>query len=942
MFAAWITRQLVSDGVVLGMVFGLVAMGIVLVYRSTRVINFAVANLGLVGSGLWALLGRQYNVPFWLCAVIAIVVGLLYGALIELAIIRRLFAAPRVIVLVATIGISQLSMLVLIALPDIDVPGAKFPVPIGREFIVAGIRIRGPQLTIAIVVPIIAVALGWILNRTALGKAVKASADNADLARLAGISPKAVSTAVWAIGGALATVSLALLGGQSGSSNNLQALGPSTMVRALAAAVLAGMFSFPRAFAAGIAIGIIEQVVRFNMLDKPGVFDMLIFLFVLGAVHRQSRSGVAEAKTFSYASKVRPVPERVRSIWWVRSLDRIGFIVLGIGAVILPLVVSQPSRHLTYTIILTFTICALSLTVMTGWAGQLSLGQMAFAGIGAYLTARLVHGLDFDLRIGTFRLLKAGVQPLPFPLAIVIAVLVTAAIAALVGVTSLRVRGLYLAVTTFAFAFAATQYIFRLPIMRGRAKDSVTFKRTPIFGIDVTKQRPYYYVVLIVTVAVVATIGRLRRSGIARTTIAVRDNPDTAAAYTVSASRVKLRAFALGGGLAALGGALFAANVQTIPTDRFFMVEDSLRLVAVVVIGGIGSVGGAVIGATWVIGLPALFPGNDIVPLLTSSVGLLLLLLYFPGGFVQLGYALRDAIVRAVERRLPPVPPKQIHDVPPALVHCRRPALASGTPALRARDVTVRFGGNIAVHGATIEVTAGEIVGLIGTNGAGKSTLMNAISGFVPSTGGIEIFGTDVSNVAPFRRAGHGLGRTFQAATLFPELTVTETLLVALEAKYRTGSIVTTIVSPAAARRERARRSQAAEIIDFLGLGRYADAHISDLSTGTRRIVELAGLLALDARLLCLDEPTAGLAQRETEAFGPLILNIRRELQAAMLVIEHDMPLIMSISDRVYCLESGQVIAEGSPTEVRNNLAVIASYLGTDQRAIERSGTTSS
>ena len=129
----------------------------------------------------------------------------------------------------------------------------------------------------------------------------------------------------------------------------------------------------------------------------------------------------------------------------------------------------------------------------------------------------------------------------------------------------------------------------------------------------------------------------------------------------------------------------------------------------------------------------------------------------------------------------------------------------------------------------------------------------------------------------------------------------------------------------------------ASDLIDFLGLGRYADIFVAELSTGTRRIVELAGLLALDAQILCLDEPTAGLAQRETEAFGPLLKQIQLELNATMIVIEHDMPMIMALSDRVYCLEAGQVIAEGTPTEVRNDPRVVASYLGTDDRAIDRS-----
>jgi ABC-type branched-subunit amino acid transport system ATPase component len=215
---------------------------------------------------------------------------------------------------------------------------------------------------------------------------------------------------------------------------------------------------------------------------------------------------------------------------------------------------------------------------------------------------------------------------------------------------------------------------------------------------------------------------------------------------------------------------------------------------------------------------------------------------------------------------------------------------------------------------------------------------MNAIGGFVPCTGTVRIHGDDVSSTGAARRARMGLGRTFQAALLFPELTVRETVEVALEGRGRTGLLSTALFLPRSVARERQRRAEADDLIGFLGLGRYADNRIADLSTGTRRIVELAGLLALDSRVLCLDEPTAGVAQRETEAFGPLIKEISRELGAAMLVIEHDMPLIMGISDRVYCLEVGRVIAEGDPVSVRNDPKVIASYLGVDERAIARSG----
>jgi ABC-type branched-subunit amino acid transport system ATPase component len=215
---------------------------------------------------------------------------------------------------------------------------------------------------------------------------------------------------------------------------------------------------------------------------------------------------------------------------------------------------------------------------------------------------------------------------------------------------------------------------------------------------------------------------------------------------------------------------------------------------------------------------------------------------------------------------------------------------------------------------------------------------MNAIGGFVRCTGTVELFGRDVTHMAAYRRHRIGLGRGFQAARLYPALTVRETIMVALEARERSWLVPSMTGVPPSPSDERRKRTEAAELIDFLGLSRYADEFVANLSTGTRRIAELGTLLAVDARVLLLDEPTGGVAQREAEAFGPLIVRIQRELGAAMVVIEHDMPLIMSISDRVYCLEAGTVIAEGPPGAIREDPRVIASYLGTSEQAIERSG----
>jgi len=937
--AIWTTRQLWFDGLVNGMVFGLLALGVVLVYRSTRVINLAVGNMGLPASGLMSVMVINHGFPYWAALAIALLTGTVIGAAVERAVIRRLFDAPRVIVLVATIGLAQLMQAVLAALPDIDVAkGNRFPVPLGFTWDdVFGLRITGPKLTILVVVPVLAFGLAWFLNRTVFGQTVQASASNADLARMSGIDPKMVQLFVWTVAGLLSSVSLLLLSGNRGALTGMANLGPNTMTRALAAAVIAGMVSFPRALIAGLVIGVVQAHVQFNFLGQSGLIDFLLFVVVAIAVAFQSRGVADNEGSFSFSARRRPIPERLREVWWVRHLSTMACGVLLAIAVVLPMIVTLPSRHLLYASILGFAVCALSMTIVTGWAGQLSLSQMAFAGVGALIAAGFNRGLEVGLGFGEWHLASLSIPRVPYVVSMLLASVVAGGVAALIGLGALRVKGLLLAITTFAFALAAQQYVFKRPAFNGGFRQSIPFRRGSVGPLDLSSQRSYYYFCLAVLIVLLLVVRQLRSSGIGRTIIGVRENEYTAAAYTVGPSRTKLMAFALAGSIAGMGGALLGGLVQNIPySDRLFQIGDSLRLVSMVVIGGLGTIMGPVIGALWVVGLPAFWPENDLVPLFTSSIGLLILLLYFPGGLIQIAYSARDALLRIADARLGPADTSRV-TAPPAVAIGGGDRPAIDGPAIAVSDVSVTFDGLRAVDGVTLEARPGEVVGLIGTNGAGKSTLMNAIGGFAPSEGTVEILGQEASSMGSANRARLGLGRTFQAARLFPELTVRETVQVALEARGRTGLLSTALFLPTATRAERAKRSEADDLIGFLGLGRYGDAFVADLSTGTRRIVELAGLLALDARIMCLDEPTAGIAQRETEAFGPLLKQIQQELGATMVVIEHDMPMIMALSDRVYCLEAGQVIAEGAPDEVRNDPKVVASYLGTDERAIARS-----
>ncbi|MDE0699750.1 MAG: ATP-binding cassette domain-containing protein [Acidimicrobiaceae bacterium] len=1093
----WITNQVIFWGVVNGLIFGLLAMGIVLIYRSTRVINFAVGNMGLPGAALFALMMINWGFPFWIALISCLLIGALIGAVVELVIVKRLFHRPRVVLLIATVGIADLMRaIVVLAYPDIEGTQTSYPVAIGTiwedsvSWLTAlttwipgvaddeGLRIIGANVQILIAVPLVALVLGLLVSKTVFGKAITASADNVDLSRLSGVNPHVVSTVVWTIGGFLATLSIILLSGGS-AATGIENLGPYTLTNALAAAVIAGMRSFPRAMIGGIAIGIAQNLFNFNFTRDPGLGTLLVFVAVVVALYWQSRND--DEAVLAFAPKVRPLPLWARDIWWIRNMHRIA---MGIGLLIVIIIAwrhveifgwindnqsfweapekIKQSQFLLYSSIVGIAICVASLTVITGWSGQLSLAQMAYAGIGALSAAAFNRGIELDIGYGDTRLIDFEWPGIPTIPAIIAAVFFTAAVAAITGVGALRVRGLMLAVSTFAFAIAAEQYLYGRPFL-SNGERSVLFDRGYLFGWFLKDQRSYFYFTLACLVVVVAVLGRLRRSGFGRSVIAVRDNADTASAYTVSPVRMKLMAFAVAGGVAGLGGALLGNLVRQIRfNEALFRIGDSLETVNMVVIGGLGSITGPLLGALWIEGLPKFFPDQPVIGLVTSSMGFLFVLMYFPGGFVQIAYTTRNTLIGVVERRRaseisgesttrPPValqdrirrdprqlatPPSDLarlggygiavikalvsaviavlaipqlfsgdsygwgiallavaasgfwsarllyslasaptrivgsarqktlytllllFELPPVpfmwpffvrnwLPSERRLASAarvneaspSGSNAddlvLRTHDITVNFGGNIAVDHVDIDVHRDEIVGLIGTNGAGKSTFMNAVGGYVPSVGTVELIGLDISDLSPPRRSSEGLGRTFQAATLFPELTVRESVQVALEARERSSFIKSALFLNGPA--ERRKRSDADDLIDFLGLGRYADSFISDLSTGTRRIVELAGLLAVDAELLCLDEPTAGIAQRETEAFGPLIVEIRKELGASMLIIEHDMPLIMSISDRVYCLESGAVIASGEPETVRNNPAVVASYLGTDDRAIERS-----
>jgi branched-chain amino acid transport system permease protein len=640
---------IVLNGALVGGRIALIALGIALIYRANRTVNFAQGDLGALPATLGVMLVVAWGWSYWFGLIVGFVASLVLGVLVEALIIRRFFEAPRLVLTVATIGLSQILAGAALFLPRAfgnTSFGTRLTQPFDATWVFGGVTFNANDIFTMIVVPVCLVALALFLSRSTIGVAIVGAAERADRAFTLGIPVKRLHTVVWVVASGLAFLAMFLRAGAVGLPIG-EVLAPTFLVQALAAAVFGRFERFTAIGAAAIGLGIVDQAMTFQAGNRPAYNDAVLFGIVLvGLLVTRRRSGTRRvdsdaSATWQAIKEVRPVPREMRHLPEV-VWGRVALWVLGAAFVLtLPSWLTTSRLNLA-TIIVIFGIVAASLVVLTGWAGQVSLGHMAFVGVGAAVGGALTDLRGWDLAAAG---LAAGL---------------TGGVAAVVvGYPALRRGGLTLAVSTLAFALFVASYGLNRSIF-GDVLPGRRIDRGSILGIELGSETAMFYAALAVLALALVMVVGVRRSRTGRVLIAIRENEKAARAYGVNATRTTLAAFALSGFLAALAGSLYVHH-QVGLSAAPFVAQKSLELFTMVVIGGLGSLPGALLGATYVHGADFFLPSEW--QFLATGAGLLFVLLVFPAGFGGVLADLRDGALRKIARRRGLVVPSLLADV---------------------------------------------------------------------------------------------------------------------------------------------------------------------------------------------------------------------------------------------------------------------------------------
>ena len=631
------------QGAINGAIFSLTALGIVLIYRANRIINFAQGDIGAVGGLLGVMLIAGSEFPFFLSMAAGLVAALVLGALAEFLFVRRFAKAPRLILTVATLGIAQIFQGGELSLPRLW--GTEVAYQINStpfDFFEFKLRPQDPiifggsYLIAVITVVIVTVALTLFFRYTRIGIAVRGSAESAERAGQLGIPVKRIGTLVWMIAAGLSALSLFLQAPIGGIPLGI-ALGPALLLRALAAAVIGRMENLGVTFAAAIGIGVMEHSAKYatqrGTLGDAIVFGIIMAAFFLQKRQKITRADDSGASSWSLIREVRPIPPELKKEPLVRlGLPGAGLVVVA-ALIVVPLLLPAIRVNLLFAQAVMFAIVGISLVVLTGWGGEVSLGQIAFFALGAAAAAKLSsNGWDFFLCI-----IAAG--------------LVGAAFSLVIGVPSLRIRGPFLAVATLGLALTTSSFFLDPHYFPWFVVDNrVQVERPILFGrFDTSSEWVFYFTLLAALALLLVGVRSFRRSRPGRVLIAARDNTRAAQLFGISVVRARLWAFAMSGFIAAVAGGLFAFHQEGLSRTAF-SANQSIVVFTLVVVGGLGSLSGALLGAAYYTTVSYAIQ-SPLAFLFVQGIGLLIILLVFPGGLGGALYDARDAGLRWLARR---------------------------------------------------------------------------------------------------------------------------------------------------------------------------------------------------------------------------------------------------------------------------------------------------
>jgi len=552
----------------------------------------------------------------------------------------------------------------------------------------------------------------------------------------------------------------------------------------------------------------------------------------------------------------------------------------------------------------TYAIAVLGLTIVLGYTGQINLAQAAFFGIGAYSVA-----------LGTTAF------GLSFWGALAIGVLVAAVAGAVLGLTSLRLGGHYLAMVTISFQTILTLVLTNW-VAFTRGPDGVPNIRRPAL---LAESGPYLGLCIAALFAVAWFVWRLKTTKLGRAMQAVRDNELAASVIGVDAYATKVAAFTLSAVLGGFGGALFAGGFTYVSPDQFSFAE-SVVFLTMVLLGGAAAPAGAVLGTGLLILLPEWLRFLKVIYLAVYGGAVILIMIFMPDGIW--GYAMTRW------RRLRPARPIDPGIIAP-LALTRETARADNSVILSVHGLSKHFGGLKAVDAVDLTIHRNTVHALIGPNGSGKTTLLNVLNGIVrPTAGSIALDGVDITRLPPHRRARHGLGRSFQNIRLFGAMSVLDNVIVAAERPRPLPALPR--LRARAGRGDGGLECHALGALDFVGIAARAGAQVGSLSYGHQRLVEIARALAGSPKLLFLDEPGAGLNHVEKDELVRLLTRLKGH-GLTILIIDHDMAMVERVADHITVLNFGKRIADGTPAEVLRHTDVIAAYLGEERPALSRS-----